>query len=331
MLEEQDNHIKPKHFSFIISKSKFYPYIISVLTITISYYFSLYYVGGDQLHYTRFYYDIRGVNIFTAYIMYRNYLSASEPTYFIIIYLVSSFVDKNIFMALVNGVFMFYVTKLMIFQRINKLFILTLLFNFYFLVLFLAAERLKFSLLFFVLFIYYFQKKKTSFLFLILSILSHVQTILLLLSVYINKLVNTASNIFIHLKFKKSSYIVPIFIISFFVLYILKDHIVRKIGSYSGDGFNIYNIVKPVIFMVFTFFIYKKKFPKIFLMFLPIIVGSYFFGESRIVIFAYFLFFFLSFRESSKINIYIFLTSIYFIYKGVVFLNDVMMYGTGFK
>jgi hypothetical protein len=330
MLEEQDNHIKPKRISFIISKSKFYPYIISVLTITISYYFSLHYVGGDQLHYTRFYNDIRGVNIFSAFIMYRNYLGASEPIYFIIIYLVSSFVDKNIFMALINGVFMFFVTKLLMLLRINKYFILTLLFNFYFLVLFLAAERLKFSLLFFVLFIYYIQKKKTSFLFLILSILSHVQTILLLLSVYINKLVNSIANIFIHLKIKKSSYIVPILIISLIVLYILKDHFVRKIASYSGDGFNIHNIVKPVIFMLFTFFIYKKKLLKIFLMFLPMIVGSYFFGETRIVILAYFLFLFLSFKESSNINIFIFLTSIYFIYKGVVFLNDVILYGTGF-
>jgi hypothetical protein len=147
----------------------------------------------------------------------------------------------------------------------------------------------------------------------------------LLLSVYINKLVNSIANIFIHLKIKKSSYIVPILIISLIVLYILKDHFVRKIASYSGDGFNIHNIVKPVIFMLFTFFIYK-----IFLMFLPMIVGSYFFGETRIVILAYFLFLFLSFKESSNINIFIFLTSIYFIYKGVVFLNDVILYGTGF-
>jgi len=225
---------------------------------------------------------------------------------------------------------MFYISKLMVSQRINKLFILTLLFNFYFLVLFLAAERLKFSLLFFVLFIYYFQKKKTSVLFLILSILSHAQTILLLLTLYINKFLQAVSNIFIHLKIKKSSFIVPVLITSVLILYILKDHIISKIGSYSGDGFNIFDIVKPVIFMIFTFLIYKKNFRKIFFMFSPMIVGSYFFGESRIVIFAYFLFFFLSFRRSSKINIYVLITTIYFIYKGVFFLKDVVVYGTGF-
>ena len=330
MLIEQNKDKKPKLFSFTISKSKLFTFSVTIITIIFSYYFSLYYVRGDQIHYTSFYNDIRNIDIVTAFILYRGYLGASEPIYFIIVYLVSGFIEKNIFMSLINGVLMYYVSQLMTSQRISKFFIFTLIFNFYFIVLFLSAERLKFSILFFVLFVYYFQKKKTKILFLIFAILSHAQIVFLAISAYISKILKAVSNIFINLKIKKSSYILPLLVLFLIILYFLKDHIISKIGSYTDAGFNIFDIVKPVIFMIFTFLIYKKNFQKIFFMFSPMIVGSYFFGESRIVIFTYFLFLFLSFRRSPKINFYIYLTSAYFIYKGVVFLKDVMLYGTGF-
>ena len=326
MLIEQIKNIKPRHASFIISKSKLYPYIISLLTIAISYYFSLYYVNGDQTHYTGFYNDIKGVDIFTAFFMYKNYLDSSEPIYFIIVFLVSRFIEKNVFMSLINGVFMFYISKLLISQKVNKIFILSFIFNFYILGLFLAAERLKFSLLFFVLFIYYSQKNKTSIFFLILSILSHVQTIILLFSAYINKLIKALTNIFVNLRIKNASYIIMILSICVSFLYFLKDHIISKLSSYVIYGFDISNIIKPTAFLMFTFFIYKRNFAKLFFMFLPMIVGSYFLGETRIVIYAYFLFLYLCFKRSSSINIFIFITSIYFTYKGVVFLNNIIVY-----
>ena len=96
MLIEHTKDKKQKTFSLKISKSKLYPIIISLLTIAISYYFSLYYVNGDQAHYTSFYNDIKDVDIFTAFFMYKNYLDSSEPIYFLIVYLVSRFIEKNI-------------------------------------------------------------------------------------------------------------------------------------------------------------------------------------------------------------------------------------------
>lgn len=330
MLTEQSKNEKQKQFSLIISKSKLFIFSFTALTIIISYYFSLHYVRGDQVHYSNFYNDIRNVDILTAFILYRGYLGASEPIYFIIIYFVSSFIEKNFFMSLINGVLMYYISKIMISQKISKLFIFSLIFNFYFVVLFLSAERLKFSVLFFVLFLYYFQKKKTRIIFLIFSILSHVQVIFLAISAYIIKIYKAVSNVFINLKIKKSSYTLPILAVLIIILFFLKDHILSKISSYTEEGFNVFDILKPVVFMFFTLLLYRRDFFKIILMFTPMIVGSFLFGESRIVIFAYFLFLFLSFRRSPRTNIFIILTSLYFTYKGVFFLKDVMLYGTGF-
>ena len=330
MLTEQNKDKRPELFSLIISKSKLFTFSFTALTIIISYYFSLHYVRGDQVHYTNFYNDIRNVDIITAFILYRGYLGASEPIYFIIVYFVSGFIEKNIFMSLINGILMYYISKIMISQKISKLLIFSLIFNFYFVVLFLSAERLKFSVLFFVLFLYYFQKKKTRILFLIFSILSHAQVIFLAISAYIIKIYHAVSNVFINLKIKKSSYTLPILAVLVIILFFMKDHIINKIVSYTEDGFNIFDIIKPIVFMFFTLLLYRKDFFKIILMFFPMILGSFLFGESRIVIFAYFLFLFLSFRRSPKINIFIIITSAYFTYKGVYFLKDVMLYGTGF-
>lgn len=340
MLLEQDKNKKSrlsslkikklKVSSFIISKSKFFSLLVSVLTIAISYYFSLYYVNGDQSHYTSFYNDIKNADILTAFIMYKNYLGTSEPVYFIIVFLVSNFIDKKIFMSVINGVFMFYLSKLMISHRISKTFIFSLIFNFYILSLFLAAERLKFSLLFFVLFIYFFQNKKSRRLFLTLSILSHIQTLLLLFSGYINKLLKLVYNAFIKLKIRRSFYIIVVVILCILFFYFLHDHIVSKVNFYIRAGFDISNIFKPIVFLMFTCLIYKKDFSKLLFMFLPLILGSYFLGETRIVIFAYFLFLYLSFKRSPSINIYIIITSIYFTYKGFFFLNNIMLYGNGY-
>lgn len=340
MLKEQNKNIKPKLRtlkikklklnSLIISKSKLFSLLVSVLTIALSYYFSLYFVKGDQLLYTSFYNDIKDTDIFTAFIMYRGYLGASEPIYFIIIYLVSYIINKNIFMALINGVLMFFVSRLMISQRISKLFILSLVFNFYFLTLFLSLERLKFSLLFFVLFIYYFKKRKTSILFLTLSLLSHAQTVLLLISGYINKLFKSIIKICTTLKVKKSPYIAVALVLALLFVFFLRGHIISKMSYYISGGFNASNIAKPAFFMLATFLIYKKDFAKIFLMFLPFILGSFVFGEERIVIFSYLFFLYLSFKRSPSINIYIIITSAYFIYRGFIFLNNILLFGDGY-
>lgn len=325
--------IKKKNQSkglFIISKSKLFSLFVCILTIAFSYFFSLYYVKGDQLLYTSFYNDVKGTNFLKAFVMYRNYLDASEPIYFIIVYLASNFISKNVFMALVNGVFMYFLSKLMMSYKISKLFILSLVFNFYFITLFLSLERLKFSLLFFVLFLYCFQKRKTRIFFLVLSLLSHAQTILLLISDYINRFLKSVVSVFSTFKIKKSPYIAIVLVLAALFLFFLQGHISRKIEYYIRGGLSISNIVKPVIFMLLTFFLYKRNFGKIFLMFLPFIFVSYVLGEKRVVIFTYFFFLYLSFKRSPHINIYIMIPSVYFIYRGLIFLNNILLYGDGY-
>ena len=235
-------------------------------------------------------------------------------------------------MSLVNGILMFFVAKILLIQRINKIFIFSLVFNFYSLALFFSAERLKFSLLFFVLFLYYFNNKRKGLLLLFLSVLTHVQTVLLLSSTYINRIYRRCLIFFKTGRLKKTPYFLVALVVSIAFVYILKDHLSSKFNSYIGQGFNLISISKPFMFVILSYFANKNKkdFMKILILFLPIIVGSFIFGESRIVIFAYFLFLFVSFKKSPRINIYILLTSLYFFYKGVLFLDNVMLYGNGY-
>lgn len=304
--------------------------LISLLTIMISYYFSLYYVNGDQLHYTSFYNSISEADIITSFMLYKNSLGTSEPVYFIIIYLVNDLIDKNIFMSLINGVFMFFIAKLMTSKKINRFFIFSFIFHYYFTVLFLTAERLKFAMLFLVLFLYYYKKKNIRVLYLVLSVLSHVQIFLLLISGYINKVFRVVVDVLLRLRLKRAIQLIIFTVLIILIIYPLKSHIISKINYYGSINLKLTNIVKPSVFLIFTLLLYKRNFTQLFFMFLPLIVASLIFSGDRIVIFAYFLFLFLSFKRSPKINIFILLTSLYYTYNGFVFLKDVMIYGTGY-
>lgn len=316
-----------------INLNKLFSVFFALLAFLLSLFLLHFYTKGDQLHYTAFYNGVHNFDFFRGYLFYNRSLGASEPIYYIIIYIFSAFLKKNFLIAMVNAILSYNVSLVLTRLQVNKLLIISLLLNFYMIVLFTGAERLKFSIA--ILSFYFLASgslKQNSLLF--LSVFTHFQTSLLAIGIKFKDILYFVRSIFLlRMSFKK------VFLMTLLVLgslgalvafYLLQKQLMQKWNYYSSSQ-SLMNIIKPTIFLVLTL-CYRKKISllEIFGMFLPLIVISMLLGSERVVIFCYFVFFYYASRVNHGINIGILLSQSYFIYKGIDFIINILQHNKGF-
>lgn len=295
------------------------------------------YYGGDLEHYNNYYYGVESYNIQNAFKYYNQALGTQEPIYFLITYFAASLgINKLLLITLVNVTISYLIFRLIYSTRPQTpyLFLLIAYFScFYILVILTSAERLKFGLLFYLIGMNCKSMRMRYFWFSI-SFFTHVQMSLLIIAdfnyYYLTPAIKTGRI--------RSTVIFLLFtslIVAFLSAFYLKDHILNKLNAYSSmtDAFQggVISTTKVLVFLACTFLFSKKNYLGVFLVYLPIIVFSYFLGEERVLIFCYFIFcsFFLQSNQPIKYLIYIpFL--LYFGLKGIIFINNIVTYGNGF-
>lgn len=301
---------------------------LSTIVLILNLIFIPIYKGGDQSHYIKFYYSIENYNFFTGYLHYFHSLGAQEPIYYFIVFVFSKFFSKDIFVLVLNLIFSISFFKLVM-KKLGFYLTFSFIFNFYFLVLLFSAERLKVSILLFLIAVLL-NHKRLKILFFLGAILSHFQTSILVISLALH---NSALEVLRLFYFKLSRKIFKIFFITLLslpVFYLMLYYFTSKLNYYLQFS-SIYNIVKPISFLLLCVFINPKKKLNLTLSFLPIIFFSYVIGEERLVIFCYFLFLFAVLQNPSlKARILLFVLNLYFIFKGINFLNQIILYGDGF-
>lgn len=191
-----------------------------------------------------------------------------------------------------------------------------------------SAERLKVSLTFFIIGL------STKHLFksyglMLLSVLSHIQSLILLFIVKFDVVFKE-----IRQKLKNSFFlrsVVHVLMISIVFLFVryLGEYVQHKYSSYSGKE-GLSNVIKPITLYLLTLFYGQKYWKKISFSFIPLIMISFLVGEDRIVIFCYFIFFYFAAKYRRGINVGMFITLIYFLIKGIQFLNNIFAYNDGF-
>src|SRR5690606_18835690 len=113
-------------------------------------------------------------------------------------------IEKIILFSLINSVLAFYLAKAMLGLRMAPILLLPVALNFYLLVLFFAAERLKTSLTFLMIGITL-KGAKTQILFLVFAILSHFQSVFLIFARF-SKLISNATKNFLKGRFYRRSF-----------------------------------------------------------------------------------------------------------------------------
>lgn len=308
-----------------------YKVILSLLVAAayfpISFYVLSYYQGGDQIHYRNFYNGLDELDFLAAFDFYRNSLGTSEPGYFLFAYVFSQILPKDIVFSLVNSVFVFVLLRHLFRINLSYVVILILSFNFYLLVLLFSAERLKLSLLFMLIYLHNPVFSRYNWLF--FSIFTHVQVLLIYIFTQSGRVVKVLRSLYHGRAGFNLILIAGVFFMVVFFLFLMFDHILSKAIFYYGVSGGWQAVVKPVIFFLLTI-LYSKNRSEAFLIFSIIVFLSFFVGSERLTIFSYLVFIYYASAYRKGLNFGVVVTSLYFLFKGIVFLNNIFIYGDGF-
>jgi hypothetical protein len=317
---------------------KLFQFSIFIIIFFFTYFFSSYYVEGDQFQYKIAYDVVKDLGIVDAFIAYQFRINSTEPIHFFIVWIFSNLnIDKNLIMALSNAVLANIISRILIKRNVSLAIIFIIVTtNFYLYVLYFAAERLKFSFLFFFLAILFINKKKKSITLMLLSVVTHVQILVLIFSFIFSNVILKISSFFSTSKIKISFKNLVIIIFAAFPIFYLynyfSEHILSKFTSYSDSSSSkglIQNIWQPVFFAIVSYHYSKQKKSTI-LIFLFIILCSSLVGPERITMMAYIVFLFYALNINRGINYGVILSSFYFFIKSIGFISNVLKNGHGF-
>jgi len=313
----------------VVISAKQFSFFIAFLIFFISIYISPYYIYGDQTPYRHVYEMLPNLNIYEGFIYYKKYLTSSELAYYFIVWTFSRVMEKDILMALVNGIFAFLSMQLFI-KRGSSLYISAalVLSNYYLYVLYFSAERLKFSILFFVIALLYIGKRKF-YLYSFLSVMSHAQLFIMYGALIFKKFFDEFGRVLISGKIQKFFLIGLIFLsIAVFLMY---NQISNKFLIYLSykDGFYVSDMYKLLVFLLLTLYYSRNKFESI-LLFIPLLIIAFLLGGERINLFGYFIFLYYSLPVNRGINCGVIITIIYFAYKNMPYILKIIETGNGF-
>ena len=289
----------------------------------ISYFLFPFYTNADQFHYNNFYEQVRELNWIQALGLNAALLSSYEPGYPTIIWIFGNYVDKIIFISICNSIFAFVCYKLAVrFRCYPLLAYLIIITNFYFYVCYFSAERLKFSLLFFSLSLLYVKHKKNSTILTLLSILCHLQILILIICNYLPN--------FNYKSFKSNKWLIFIFVLLVAVLFIqIIPYISYKLSVYLFRYLDWEGLIKIFIFFIFSLK-YSSNKNLVYLVFFPILFFLLLLSGERVTIFAYFIFMFFAIQYRRGFNFGLIFVNLYFLYKSVFFIDNIIKFGDGF-
>lgn len=302
--------------------------ILVAASIAANYYFSQLYVNGDQIYYRYFYEGIAEKGFAEGFLFYRSSLSSIEPVYYTITFGAAKFLEKDIYISLVNSILI-----ILIYLYLNKnsarwWMYLLVFSNFYLMVLCFSAERLKFGAIFVMLYALY--PKKWAWVHLVLAVLAHIQLLLLVLiqqfaHFFDNKEKHTHRGV---LKIKKST--LASIALAAILTYVLREQLIYKLPFYLQNG-SILDTIKPLAFSIVTYFSCKKEDRKSAISAqIPIIFACLILGSERLAMFSFLvmLYFFI---KSNRFSSSGFICSAYFSITGMIFLYGIITKGTGFS
>ena len=301
----------------------FYCFAISYIFIPLS-------ITDDQSLYIRAYKEVHGKNFLESIINSGLILGSKEPVYPAIIWLASPFISKELLMLIANMTFGYLLIKILQRYNVDKLNIFLFFTGFYFYTLMFSLERLKFSLIFILLSFFFIEKFFFRRLFSILALTTHLQTILLVITEFLNVSLEKKKI----LNFLLIAFLFLIFVcitLNYFDLY---SYIFQKTQIYFSSlslQVAISETAKCIIFLLIGNMCIKKKnllnFNIILLILFPFAILL---QSGRIIIIIYMVVASFVILERQTNNNFFKILNIYYFVKGIIFLKNIYLYGNGY-
>ena len=322
------------HFS--VSRIKVFQFFGVAGVFLISLFLAPYYFKGDQIQYIGAYNTVYGHNFIDGFLAYRFYLSTEEPIHYSIVWVFSNLgFGKNVVMAAANSMLAYLLMRVLAEWRVSIYVALALVFtNYYFLVLYFAAERLKFGFIFLLLAVLFSKRGGwPPIFFSFVAVLAHLQLIIFyaahLFSVYMQRLI---TGIKIRKTFYKDAFLYIFIVLLVYAAWtLLNDHLIYKLARYAAENRTsaIFDIWKSCFFLVLTLIYAKDKF-KVVCAFSIIIASVTIVGPDRVNMMGYLIFMIYALQYKRGVNVGIAITSIYFASKSIGFLTRMVYTGMGF-
>lgn len=286
------------------------------------------YVGGDNNGYRAIYNGLKGLDIVNAYYFYNYIITTVEFVHFILVWTASNLgIDRIFFLSLCNtflaGLFIKIFDSFKVNFLVTSSFIIT---NFYLYVLFFTGERLKFGFIFFLLAFLYRKKLPLSLLFLILSIFSHLQMLILCLGRALQLLLNELQPLLFKFEFRRSLLLVlPALGIGLFVI---QTTLFGKILAY-GDDRTLFDFLRMGVFFLIALYYTKDKMETV-IYFSTLFMAVYLVGGDRVNMIGYMFCLYYCLPYRGGFNLGMLITSLYFLYVNIDFISKIILYGNGF-
>lgn len=287
------------------------------------------YTGGDQLNYRAFYDGVRGVRATSVPVVQAMTTGSAEPLYGYLMWLTSSAgFDKDVVVALMNGVLALVLYLFLRRHRAGVLPTLLIFTNFYLITLFTSLERLKLAYIFLTLAMLVTGWKRALILF--ISMMAHFQSFLLIAAA-IGQRVGSAD--FLRRYVTPTQFLlilmgVPVAIAGFlfFVLRFLPA-IQTKMAYYQGSG--LIELASMGLLVIVGLVVLRKK--QAFLVgLIPIAMAAAVFGASRINVMAVTFLLYLTVTERRVSHPLVLALLIYFSLKSIPFVENIYTWGDGY-
>jgi hypothetical protein len=279
-----------------------------------TFFWGSFFVAGDQIIYRDIYYNVQDLDIFSAYAYYRSKINSDEIGHFVIVWLASPWFDKDVLNAASNAALAFFSYRVFVKWKAHYLVAFFLVaFGYYYLAIYLSAERLKYAALFYVVGVnlYYSQKYRVlSGIFFLLSLITHLQFIVLMVVFLSIKGSSIFSNLIKSFSIQKKDILITsfCFLAILLVSVLFSSHITSKILAYHSS-FGIYEYGKIFVFFLFSF-LYSSNRLSVLFAFLPLFLAVSVVGDMRINVFGYFVFLYFSlpYKKGFNFGVMVFLS-----------------------
>lgn len=303
------------------------------LVFLISLIISSLYTEGDQEGYHNVYKAVSGLG-FDAHwseirIIYLSRIYADEWGHLLVSLIGGGLdIDKNLLMSLVNGILAAYTVRLLLFWG-GSLWIATglVLTNYYFYVLYFAAERLKFALLFLVLALLCSRKPLGFAANTLMSLFSHFSVVFIYCGIWLTRL---------HKKLAKRdrmgywTLILSLVVLSLFLAWNW-EYLYWKFNIYlhTSEPLTVSKLL-PLIILLALSSLYAKHRWEPLLALLPILVGVAILDGSRLNMLGFFIFLYYGIQAKAGLNAGVIAVMLYFSYKTIMFVKTIFILGHGF-
>ena len=311
--------IKKKNFFLILLIPLFFVFSLILLK---------FYILGDQKVYIELFKNLKQVTF--SEILFSSsenfYVNNFEKLTVLILWIGAKIgFDKNIYISLLNLFLLSGIYLLGCKYKLSWFFIFLILTNFYVIVLMTGAERLKIA---YIMIIFStLLSRKISFFLVIFSPFAHLQSLLILFTIFTIQYYDKFSQF--KISKKNFNYFLIGFIISIIVINFFQDLLLYKISAYIQIG-GFENIFKPIALFIVGMIVTNNR-KRMFLSIAPLVIASYFLADIRLnMIITSFLVYLLMIEEKLNHPLMIIIL-VYFSIKSIPFIKNAILTGNGFN